>query len=292
MLPGMSGKRPKNPSITIIGAGNLANGLAIALRGAGYEIREIISRGQAGSLTRARRLAGKVGAVAVSGNRTQILGEVVWFCIPDDAIADAAELLKNATDWRGRIALHSSGALNSGELVELRQRGAAVASAHPMMTFVRGSRPSLAGVPFTIEGDQKAVRMARTIVADLGGQAFSIHKQHKAAYHAWGMFTSPLLIALLATSEKVAAAAGVGRKAARERMLPILRQTLSNYAALGAPGAVSGPIARGDIDTIKKHLKVLHAIPGAREVYSVLARAGLRDLPAKNRAALEKILKD
>jgi predicted short-subunit dehydrogenase-like oxidoreductase (DUF2520 family) len=96
---------------------------------------------------------------------------------------------------------------------------------------------------------------------------------------------------LLAASERVAAAAGVSRKAAKERMLPILRQTLDNYAALGAPGAFSGPIVRGDVETVRKHLKMLRKVAGAREVYVALALAALRDLPVKNRAALEKILK-
>jgi predicted short-subunit dehydrogenase-like oxidoreductase (DUF2520 family) len=75
-------------------------------------------------------------------------------------------------------------------------------------------------------------------------------------------------------------------------MLPILKQTLSNYARLGAAGSFSGPIARGDVATVEKHLKVLGKVPGTREVYIALARAALRDLPAKNRAALEKILRD
>jgi len=74
-------------------------------------------------------------------------------------------------------------------------------------------------------------------------------------------------------------------------MLPILGQTLANYARLGAPGSFSGPIVRGDIETVKKHLSVLRGVPGAREVYVALARVALRDLPAKNRVALEKILK-
>jgi predicted short-subunit dehydrogenase-like oxidoreductase (DUF2520 family) len=159
------------------------------------------------------------------------------------------------------------------------------------MTFVPGSRPSLGGVPFAIEGDKKAVQAARAIVLDLRGQPFSIRKQHKQAYHAWGMFTSPLLVALMAASERVAAVAGMLRGAARERMLPIVKQTLTNYAALGGAESFSGPIARGDVETVKKHLRVLHALPQAREIYVALARSALRDLPAKNRAPLEKILK-
>jgi predicted short-subunit dehydrogenase-like oxidoreductase (DUF2520 family) len=286
ILPGMSGK----PRIAIVGAGSLASSLAVCLHGAGYGIEQIISRGRAGSLRRAQRLAREVGASAVVAAGANIEAEIVWFCVPDGAIASAAESLTGAADWKGKVALHSSGALTSDELAVLRELGAAVASLHPLMTFVRGSRPSLREVPFAIEGSQKAVRVSRAIVRNLRGRPLTIRKEQKEAYHAWGTFASPLLTALLAASERVAVAAGVSRKAAKERMLPILRQTLANYAQLGAPGAFSGPIARGDVATVRKHLGVLRGVPRAREVYVALARAALHDLPAKNRAALEKTL--
>ena len=294
VLPGMlKGVSPtqKKPRIAIVGAGNLASAQAIALRGAGYEIDEIVSRGSVASLRRARRLANEVGASAVTAAGAKLRAEVIWFCVPDGAIADAAESLSKATDWRGKVALHSSGALSSDELDQLRQRGAVAASVHPLMTFVRGSRPALAGVPFAIEGDRRATGVARAIVLDFGAQPFSISKIHKEAYHTWGMFISPLLTALLAASERVARAAGVSRSAARARMLPILKQSLANYAALGAPPSFSGPIVRGDVETVKKHLNALRAVPEVREVYFALARIALRELPAKNRAALKKILK-
>jgi predicted short-subunit dehydrogenase-like oxidoreductase (DUF2520 family) len=287
----MSAKLPAKPRIAIVGAGNLANALAVSLREAGYKIEQVVSRGRQASLRRARRLAREVGASAVTAARAQLGAEIVWFCVPDSAIADAAKSLAGAANWSGKVALHSSGALAGDELAVLQRQGAAVASVHPLMTFVRGSRPPLVDVPFAIEGRSKAVRAARAIVLDLRGQPFTIRKQQKEAYHAWGMFASPLLTALLATSERVAAAAGISRGAARERMLPILKQTLANYARLGAPGAFSGPVARGDVATVMKHLSVLRGVRGARGVYIALARAALRDLPAKNRAALEKVLK-
>jgi predicted short-subunit dehydrogenase-like oxidoreductase (DUF2520 family) len=279
-----------------VGAGSLARALAASLREAGYVIDQIIARPETASLRQARRLAGEVGASAVVAEKAQIHAEVVWFCVPDAAIRSAAASLIKATDWRGKVALHSSGALTSDELSALRRpgllgQGAAVASVHPLMTFVRGSQPSLVGVPFAVEGDKKAVAAARQIVISLRGKPFTIRKQDKEAYHAWGMFASPLLAALLAVGERVAVAAGVPRKAAKQRALPILNQTLANYAALGAAESFSGPIARGDVETVKKHLRVLRKIPGAREVYVALARAALRDLPAKNRADLEKLLK-
>lgn len=300
MLPGMSAKRsakkrPAKPRIAMVGAGNLASALAVTLRAAGYEIEQIVARHSAresaASMRQARRLAREVGASAVSCAQAQIRAEVVWFCVPDAAISVAAESLVGAANWKGKLALHSSGALTSEELGALHGRGAAVASVHPLMTFVRGSRPSLVDVPFAIEGDRKAVGTARSIVRDLRGHSFTIRKEHKSAYHAWGMFASPLLTALLAVSERVAGAAGISRKAARARMLPILRQTLANYARLGAPGAFSGPIARGDMATVEKHLGILQRVPRAEDIYIALARGALRDLPAKHRAELGKILK-
>jgi len=291
MLPGMSSTLSTKPRIAIVGAGNLASALAISLRGSGYRIEQIISRGSAFSLRRAKQLASEVGASATSIARANIRAEIVWFCVPDSAIASAASSLSGAANWGGKVALHSSGALTSDELAVLGRRGADIASVHPMMTFVRGSRPALAEVPFAIEGSRKAVRVARAAVLSLGGHPFAIQKPQKEAYHAWGMFVSPLITALLAASERVAVAAGVSRRNAQERTLPILKQTLANYALLGASESFSGPIARGDLETVKKHLKVLRIVTEAREVYIALARSALRDLPAKNRAALEMILK-
>jgi predicted short-subunit dehydrogenase-like oxidoreductase (DUF2520 family) len=288
----MSGAPSVRLRIAIVGAGNLAKSLAPALRESGYEIEQVISREGAASLRRASGLARQVKTSVAPSNQARIQAEVVWFCVPDGAIADAAKELANAADWRGKVALHSSGALSSDELAVLRRRGAKVASVHPLMTFVRNSQPSLVGVPFAIEGDRKAVATARALVLKLGGKPFAIAKQNKTAYHAWGMFASPLLTALLAATEDVASAAGVSRKLARERMLPILKQTLANYARLGPAESFSGPIGRGDLATVRQHLKVLRKLPEALEIYIALGRAALRTLPAKNPAALRKLLKD
>lgn len=278
------------PHITIVGAGNLAATLAAALLRAGYPIDAVVARSGGSSLRRANLLARKLGAAAIAASHAQIDSDVVWFCVPDGQISRAARSLAGKGAWKGTIALHSSGALTSDELSALRQRGARVASVHPLMTFVRGSRPSFAGVPFAIEGDTPAVRLARRIVKDVRGQPFPIKKRDKAAYHAWGTFASPLLTALLATTERVAVTAGVHRRTAKQRMLPIIAQTVANYAARGAAGAFSGPIVRGDADTVTKHLRVLQQTPLAREVYIALAKAALEYLPAGQKATLKKIL--
>jgi len=286
MLPAMAAK----PSMAIVGPGRLGRALALELRRTGYTISEIISRNNAGSRRRANELARKVGARTSTSENAHLDADVVWFCVPDREIAAASRQLASAVVWKKKVAFHSSGALASDELKTLRRRGASAASVHPLMTFVSRSIPSLKGVPFAIEGDAAAVKVARRLVRDLGGEAFSIRKQHKAAYHAWGAFTSPLLVALLVTGERLARAAGLSAVDVRKKMLPIIRQTIANYEALGPAGAFSGPIVRGDVEVVRKHLEVSGKVREAGDVYLALARAALRYLPVGNRNALTEAL--
>ena len=281
----------RKPTVTIVGPGNLGSALGISLRAAGYRIPEVVSRSGRSSRKKGRSLAGKIGARAETTSSARLDAETIWFCVPDREIAIVAHSLARHTCWKGKVALHSSGALASDELESLRHKGAAVASLHPLMTFVRPALQCLAGVPFAFEGDHAAMLVARRIVKNLQGDFFTIAKQQKAAYHAWGAFTSPLLLAALATAEEVAGIAGIDRKTARRKMLPIVRQTIENYASRGPEGAFSGPIIRGDADTISRHLKALRGARGAREVYLALARSAMRNLPVRNRRALAKILK-
>jgi len=282
-------------AIAIVGAGRLATFLAVALRNAGFTITEIIARDSPRSLGRARTLAAKVGAQAVTAHFAALDATLLWFCVPDGQIhlaasALAAQLARANSKVKVRFALHSSGALPSNELDPLRLAGVAVASVHPLMTFVAGAHPSLTGVPFAIEGDDAAKRVARRIVRELGGESFSLPASRKAAYHAWATLTSPLLLAFLVTLEEAACVAGFTRKDARRKSLPIIRQTLENYSRLGPARSFSGPLIRGDAETVAKHLGVLKKHPGAREVYITLARAALRGLPAKNRDSLKRML--
>src|SRR4051794_24657894 len=277
------------PRIVIVGPGKFGGVLAVSLHHSNYTITTLITRSKSKSLVHVRQMARQVGC-RLSSAPAQLDGDVIWFCVPDSEIGRVARLFSSQYSWQGRVALHSSGVLTSAELSPLQKRGAAVASVHPMMTFVRGSQPRLAGVPFAIEGDRSATLVAQRILKALGAYPFAIRKKDKAAYHAWATFASPLITALLATTEHVASLAGIKGPEARRRMIPILQQTLANYDALGAPGAFSGPIARGDVETVKQHLRVLRRLPGARQVYSALARSALNYLPAKNKSALERLL--
>lgn len=275
--------------VTIVGPGNLGTALAMSLPIAGYQVEALVSRkGSAATTKLARRLKARL----VKLGATPLESELVWIAVPDDAIGAVARILASKQAWDGKTVFHSSGALTSDELRELRKRGARVASVHPMMTFVRGSHPQMAGVPFSIEGDPAAIRLARQIIEALGGTAFAIKKNNKVLYHAFGSFASPLVIALMASLEDVAAAAGIRGQDVKPMMVPLLWQTLHNYLKQDAAAAFSGPLVRGDVATVEKHLRGLKAVPEARRVYAALARAALKNLPVKNRREIERALKE
>src|SRR5271157_3759642 len=278
-------------TVSIVGAGNLGTALALTLPGAGCEVKFIATRPKSGNQRHAQGLARKLKAHLIELGTEPLDTDLVWIAVPDDCIAQVARQLAATQDWKGRIVFHSSGALTSDELAPLREKGARVASVHPMMTFVRGSVPNMAGVAFAIEGDPVATRAATEIVERLGGDAFPIRKQNKVLYHAFGSFASPLVIALMASLEQVAQAAGVRKRDIKRVMLPLLLQTLRNYLYQDAASAFSGPLARGDVATVRKHLQELEKVPEAREVYVALVKSTLKSLPARNRKALRAELR-
>jgi predicted short-subunit dehydrogenase-like oxidoreductase (DUF2520 family) len=279
----------KKPSITIVGPGNLGSALALELFRAGYPIDAIVCRATL-KITRPKALALRVKADLVSVAERPLDSDVVWLTVPDDAIASVARQLAPMQSWKGKTVFHSSGALTSEELAPLWEKGAHVASVHPMMTFVAGKKPAWRGVSFAIEGDEDAVQLANKIATDLGGCPFDIDPRSKVLYHAFGSFASPLVIALMAVMEQVAEAAGIPNDKAKQMMRPLLAETLNNYLASDAPGAFSGPLIRGDVHTIRKHLGQLERLPDAREVYIALARAAIERLPVKNKESLKKEL--
>jgi predicted short-subunit dehydrogenase-like oxidoreductase (DUF2520 family) len=117
-------------TITLIGAGNLAQALGPALKAAGYRIDFVAARETASSRRRAAMLAGLLEANTQSLSDAGPNSDIVWICHTDDSLAETAKLLARKPGWKGKIVFHSSGALTSDELAALRKKGAQVASVH------------------------------------------------------------------------------------------------------------------------------------------------------------------
>lgn len=280
----------KKLSNHIIGPGRLGSALAANLHGAGLKVESLIVRPGRRIPIRVSKLARTVGARVFRLGHAAVPVGVVWITVPDDAIGEVAGELAGRQSWDGRVVFHCSGAVTSDALEPLRAKGAKVGAVHPVMTFAANMVPSLNGVPFGIEGDAEAVRLAKRIVTELGGVPAEIRREDKVLYHAFGAFASPMVIALMAAMEEVGTAAGFERKKLRAFAGPLLRQTLENYLERGGAVAFTGPFVRGDVAVIARHLKALEELPLAREVYQALARMAAKSLPMKNQHAVQKVV--
>lgn len=261
--------------LCIVGPGRLGTALATQLQRTYDCVDTIVARHS--SIAKAIALAEKVDAVAKEIDSADFDQTVTWLCVPDAALAPVASTLAQRREWRGKIVLHSSGALSSDELQSLREKGASVASVHPMMTFASEATTQLAGVVFALEGDHKAVEAARRLVSALHGSEFVIAKENKILYHAFGSFLAPLLLTTLTTAEHVGTQAGVPPKLIRSAMQRIVGQTIDNYFKLGAEAAFTGPFVRGDAEVVRKHVGALDGTQ--REAYIALVKAALEYLP-------------
>ena len=250
-------------TVSIVGRGNWGSSLAHALAAAGVELDE--------------RQA-----------------DIVWLCVPDAAIAGVVKRLASQRLAKGlnyKIVLHSSGALSSEVLAPARAAGAAVASVHPMMSFATRTPVPLAGVPFGVEAEAGTRRVLNALVRRMGGRPFAVSAAHKALYHAVGMLASPLLVSDLAAAQEAALLAGFSPRQAKELIEPIVRATVDNFFRRGAARSFSGPIARGDVETIRLHLRAVHSHPMLAGVYRSLALYALKALPGPGKKTLRRLLR-
>jgi predicted short-subunit dehydrogenase-like oxidoreductase (DUF2520 family) len=279
--------------VAFIGAGRAARGLAHALP-ADYPVVAISSRGDS-----ARELAEELRCTAVSPLQASLMADVVLVATPDSAIARVVEEISFEGGWRpGQIVAHLSGALTSEVLAPLRRFHCSVASFHPLQSFA-GSSNSLQGVVFAIEGDPGAVSVLRDLAIKLGGVPLELDAASKSLYHAAAAMVSNYTVALLAAASEVLVGLGLDERLASYGLLALLKGTLSNVEAIGLPGCLTGPIARGDADTVRSHIDALEArYPELADVYKALGRITLPVAIAAGKgdptgwAAIERMLED
>jgi predicted short-subunit dehydrogenase-like oxidoreductase (DUF2520 family) len=282
-------------SVSVIGPGNWGSSLAHALVVAGVRLEEVIvPTGRSG-----RRYAAWARALPrTTLDRARLEADVLWLCVPDAVTAQVTRrLVKRAVKrlgerpLEGQIVVHSSGVLSSTVLQEAARAGASVASVHPMMSFPTRTPVALEGILFGVEADASSRRILNAIVRRIGGRPFAVKTASKALYHAIGMLSSPLLVSHLAAALQTAALAGFTPPQARRLIEPIARATLDNFFLRGAGKSFSGPIARGDVQTIRLHLQALEPHPILAGVYRSLALYALDALPAPGRKELRASLR-
>jgi predicted short-subunit dehydrogenase-like oxidoreductase (DUF2520 family) len=254
--------------ISIIGPGKVGTAVGVLAARAGYRV--IIGGRRKSRARAAARLIGR-GAVAMACDEAAAVGRIVLLTVSDSAIGPlCAELAATRTFASDAIVAHCCGALASDVLRPAMELcGCAIASMHPLQTFptARAAVDAMPGTYFFIEGDKAAIGPLAKLARAIGGRPCRIggSPRAKALYHAAGCMASNYLVALMDAVLAVAKEAGIEAKAAWPAFRPLVEATLRNIAALGPAGALTGPIARGDAQTVARHVAAIASCPGARK---------------------------
>jgi predicted short-subunit dehydrogenase-like oxidoreductase (DUF2520 family) len=227
--------------------------------------------------------------------RLILASRVILIATPDDEIAGVAQDLARigAEELRGKVVLHTSGALDARVLDPVKACGAAVGSLHPLQSFSGVAVPSLEGKVFAVEGEAQAVGVARQIARSLGGSPVRIAGDRKILYHAAAAMAAGQVLAVEEAAAQLMVSLGMRRSEALRALLALTRQVLENLEHLGPRAAWTGPLSRSDYKVVEAHLDALQQSPDEfAQAYEVLNRLAARVLSqdaAGMLAELEKI---
>jgi predicted short-subunit dehydrogenase-like oxidoreductase (DUF2520 family) len=278
--------------LSIIGAGRVGRALGRRLRELGWKIGAVVAQSEPTARKAARCIGG--GQAHAGMTRQVLAASVILITTPDRALAEVTEELARigAEELRGKIVLHTSGAVSSRVLEPVKQCGAAVGSMHPLQTFSGVGIPPLEGKVFAIEGDAAAVRVARQMARALGGVPVRIEGSSKPLYHAAGAMAAGSVLALMEAATRLMTAAGMKRREAARALLPLTRQVLDNFERLGPRAAWTGPLSRGDFSVVSGHLEAMQGLPEQfAEAYDAVNRLAAVVLAQDSEAMLAELEK-
>ncbi len=252
-------------TIGFVGAGRLAASLSAALTAAGYPIRAVASRDRPSAAT----LASSLGTESAPADAVVRSCDFVFLTVPDSQISELARSLP----WRpGQFVVHCSGALDLRALAFARDRGAIPGCFHPLQTFPSRTPEPLRfqGIHCGIEAPEPLGAYLETLAADLGALSFRLEGVDRRLYHAAAVFMSNHVVALASAAARLWELAGLDASA-RGALSPLMLSAANNVANMSLRDALTGPIARGDIATVRGHLAALAGTPDLRELYRALS---------------------
>jgi predicted short-subunit dehydrogenase-like oxidoreductase (DUF2520 family) len=257
-----------------IGAGMTGTALAVRLSQKGWPVVAVSSR----TLSSAQRLAKRVRNCQVCHTTQELadVAELVFITTPDDVIAQVC----SEVHWhKGQSVLHCSGAHSVDILEPAKKLGAALGSFHPLQTFadVDQAVANLPGSTFALEAEEPLLSTLKELTRLLNGNWVRLGSGDKVLYHAAAVFACNYLVTLVKLALDLWKDFGVSSKEATRALLPLLRGTLNNIDSIGLPDCLTGPVARGDLGTIERHLRALDArSPSLLTTYKEL---GLQTIP-------------
>jgi predicted short-subunit dehydrogenase-like oxidoreductase (DUF2520 family) len=275
-------------AIGIVGSGRVAQALGRLLRERGEPVTAVASRAPAHAAEAARFIG---GVEVVSYENLAERCPRVLIAVSDDALADVAGALARSGMRNGAV-LHTCGARGVAAIEELARAGVACGVLHPLQAVSSPQQgvAALPGAAFAISGEGEAAAWARRIVALLNGTPLHVGTGREAVYHAAAVMASNYVVALIDASVQLLRAAGVPEDEALRAIRPLVETNARNALTLTPERALTGPIERGDAETVALHLAALRdAAPGMRQLYCTL---GLRVLDLARRRGLDEAYAD
>jgi predicted short-subunit dehydrogenase-like oxidoreductase (DUF2520 family) len=260
--------------IGFIGAGTTGTALAVRLSQKECPVVAVSSR----TLSSAQKLAKLVPNCRVCHAAQELAdaAELVFITTPDDIIAQVC----GEVQWRGgQCVVHCSGAHSVDILEPAKKLGAAVGSFHPLQTFadVNQAIENLPGSTFALEAEEPLLSTLKELTSLLNGSWVELKPGDKVLYHAAAVFACNYLVTLVKLALDLWRDFGVSSKEATKALLPLLEGTINNIVNIGLPNCLTGPVARGDLGTIERHLSALEAkSPSLLTTYKEL---GLQTIP-------------
>ena len=256
--------------VGFIGAGTVGTALAVLLSRKSYPVVAVSSR----SLSSAENLAKQVKECKIFSNNQEAAdaAELVFITTPDDVIGRVAAEVK----WHpGQSVVHCSGAASTDILEPAKQAGAHVGSIHPLQTLA-GVAQAIANIPgstFALEAKEPLLSTLKDIATSIDGKCIELRASDKVLYHAAAVIACNYLVTLVKLATDLWQTFSVPPEQATKALLPLIQGTLNNIDKIGIPQCLTGPIARGDTGTIKKHLAALEKItPTVLPTYKELGR--------------------
>jgi predicted short-subunit dehydrogenase-like oxidoreductase (DUF2520 family) len=252
-----------------IGAGKVGTALAVLLNRKGYMVAAVYDHTQ----STAERFHSLVDGCQVMDNSQQVAkaADLVFITTPDGAIEQVA----SQTKWtQGQSVVHCSGADSTAILKKAREDGANVGVFHPLQTFagVQQAIENIPGTTFAIEAEEPLRTTLKEMAQALGGSWIQIKAEDKAAYHAAAVFASNYFVTLVKMAADLWQTFEIPPDQAIKALLPLIRGTLHNIETIGLPQCLTGPVARGDIGTIRKHLnEISQKTPALLSAYKELS---------------------
>jgi predicted short-subunit dehydrogenase-like oxidoreductase (DUF2520 family) len=253
----MSAKKRLKDQFAILGVGKVGSAMGYLLKNAGYRIVAIADKSKHNAKQGSKYTGGEICEdVADAASRAKN----IFITTPDDAIFSVCEKIsRDGSVKEGDKVIHVSGAGGLDLLDSARRMGAYVASIHPLQTFadVESAIQSIPGSTFGITADDEIRDWSVQIVKDIGGIPFFVSEAEKPLYHAAACVASNYLTTLIYIAENIYLSFGLDQEAAIRAFWPLVEGTIRNIKNTGSVKSLTGPIERGDIGTIRKHLDIL-----------------------------------